>query len=159
MRHHLLQKKRSVPSDEQTKAAQGGGVYSAWRKRSDYPQGWGLSLYLRLSTMSERRGKRRTGIAVNPSIGPIQRSFRSRNIRPRPAPMSTQNQHLLLQHRHPNFSCTWSSMIPPISLLLMSGYSHMRPSRVKILTRLVSVPKPASLAETSLATMKSRFFF
>ena len=78
---------------------------------------------------------------------------------PRPVEMSTQNQHLLLQHRHPNFSCTWSSMIPPISLLLMSGYSHMRPSRAKILTRLVSVPKPASLAETSLATMKSRFFF
>lgn len=158
MRHHLLQKKRSVPSDEQTKAAQGGGVYSAWRKRSDCPQGWGLSLYLRLSTMSERRGRRRTGIAVNPSIGPIQRSFRSRNTRPRPVKMSTKSQHLL-QHRHPNFSCTWSRMIPPISLLLMSGYSHMRPSRAKILTRLVSVPNPASLAETSLATMKSRFFF
>lgn len=44
MHHHLLQKKRSVPSDEQTKAAQGGGVYSAWRKRSDCPQGWGLRI-------------------------------------------------------------------------------------------------------------------
>ncbi len=143
------------------KAAQGGGVYSAWKKRSDCPQGWGLSLYLRLSTMSERRGRRRASIEGTPSIGPIQRSFRSRNTRPRPVKMSTQSQHLLqhLQHRHPKHSCTWSSMIPPISLLLMSGYSHMRPSRVKILTRLVSVPKPASLAETSLATMKSRFFF
>jgi len=141
------------------KSSSGRGRVFRLEEAQRLPAGLGPAYLLRLFTMSERRGRRRASIEGTPSIGPIQRSFRSRNTRPRPAPMSTQNQHLLLQHRHPKHSCTWSSMIPPISLLLMSGYSHMRPSRVKILTRLVSVPKPASLAETSLATMKSRFFF
>ena len=151
---------------EQRAAKSGSGRGRVFRlqEAERLPAGLGPAYLLHLFTMSERRGRRRASIAENPSIGPISRSFRSRNIRLRPVKMSTQSQHLLqhlqhLQHRHPKHSCTWSSMIPPISLLLMSGYSHMRPSRAKILTRLVSVPKPASLAETSLATMKSRFFF
>lgn len=108
---------------EQRAAKSGSGRGRAFRlqEAERLPAGLGPAYLLRLFTMSERRGRRRASIEGTPSIGPIQRSFRSRNIRPRPVEMSTQNQHLLLQHRHPNFSCTWSRMIPPISLLLMSG--------------------------------------
>ena len=68
-----LRSKRRTQTN--AKVAQGGGVYSAWKKRSDCPQGWGLSIYLHPSTMSGRRGRRRSGIGASPGIGPIQRSF------------------------------------------------------------------------------------
>lgn len=49
----------TLRSKQQTEnRAQGGGVYSAWKKRSDCPQGWGLRICLRRSAMSGRRGRR-----------------------------------------------------------------------------------------------------